>query len=169
MCATLSVNCCIYSAAAGYGEMPGPGYPHGMRPPQPQIPGVHPPGIHPPDVGQVPSNPADMKPNQEALLHELKEKIKEKAKQLGYAPCQNSQEGATPAQQGHPQDPATGTTAADVSKVKKSVDSKAGIGGPKPSVSSEEEKTDDTDELADFFSKSNIVQAMEVVKRFKLS
>lgn len=130
-------------------------------------------GFPPQSVAQATTPSGEMKPNQEAMLQELKEKIKEEAKKLGYVPGQHTREGASPAHPGqlgyvpgqhtregaspsHPgqsQAPTTSGAAVDGSNVKKVGDAKAVGEGAKPS-GTDEDKPDDTDELADFFSMS---------------
>lgn len=109
-------------------------------------PGVFPPGMRPPRLpfpgpGQLP--PGDPKQKQ-AMIEEFQEKIKEVSKRLGYAPGHVHEQSASAAQQGH--DP-SGEVPSEVKDKKPEIRP----GGHKPSISSEEEKTDDTD-LADFFS-----------------
>lgn len=125
--------------------MTGPGFPEGMRPPRPPVPRE---GFQ---AGQGQSALAsDLKPAQETILQEWKEKIKEEAKKLGYVQGQPPQEGGatvppvkTPQQTTVPATAAGGTT-------EKKAEVKIPPSGHKVS---EEEKTDETDELADFFSK----------------
>lgn len=111
-------------------EMQPGGFPPGMRPARLPFPG---PGqIHPGDPKQ-----------KQAMIEEFQEKIKEVSKRLGYAPG-HVHEPCVSAAQG--QDP-SGEVPTEVKDKKPEVKP----GGHKPSISSEEEKTDDTD-LADFFS-----------------